>query len=242
MALEEVAAETAADGGPATVRVYGWPDTLSLGFGGAYDAVDRAFCEREGIEVTRRRTGGGGVYHDATGEVSYSIVAPAGACSDELSSCYREFCAPVLDALDRLGVNAGFADERREGRYEPACYLREVNPAHDIVGSDGRKIAGNAQYRRRNAVIQHGSLSVSVRARRHAGCFADGPGPEAIRERVGAIERYAGATRSEVFGALRDALAEWAGAEPGEWSEDELDRAEALARETYASEEWLRRV
>ncbi len=33
MALEAAAAETVAAGGPATVRVYTWPDTLSLGYG-----------------------------------------------------------------------------------------------------------------------------------------------------------------------------------------------------------------
>ena len=78
MALDEIAAETAAAGGPRTVRVYRWePSTLSLGYQQEPATVDWEFCDREGISVTRRPTGGGGIYHDSHGDVSYSIVAPA---------------------------------------------------------------------------------------------------------------------------------------------------------------------
>ena len=60
MALDAVAAETAAAGGPRTVRVYRWsPATLSLGYRTDAAVVDWAFCEREGIDVVRRPTGGG---------------------------------------------------------------------------------------------------------------------------------------------------------------------------------------
>jgi len=58
MALEEIAAETAASGGPRTVRAYQWsPSTLSMGYRQEAESVDWAFCEHEGIDVTRRQTG-----------------------------------------------------------------------------------------------------------------------------------------------------------------------------------------
>ena len=159
MALEEIAAETAADGGPATVRVYTWPDVLSLGYKQDPDTVDWAFCEREGISVTRRPTGGGAIYHDHYADLSYSIVVPAESAPGDLMDCYELFCDPILDAFAEIGVDARFVGAERAAVHQPACYLRALHPAHDIVGPDGRKIGGNAQYRRKDAVVQHGSLS-----------------------------------------------------------------------------------
>jgi lipoate-protein ligase A len=241
MALEEVAAETVADGGPATVRVYSWPDTLSLGYNQDPETIDWAYCEREGIGVTRRPTGGGAIYHDSVGDVSYAIVAPADAVPSDLMDCYELFCEPVLDAFSRLGVDASFVESERAAIHHPACYLRALHPAHDVVGPDGRKVSGNAQYRQREAVIQHGSLSVSLRPERHCGCFTGTVDPQAFRERVGAIDEYVDVSRQEAVETLRETLAEWGDAPDGSWSDEELDRAAEIADEKYRSEDWIRR-
>ncbi|QCJ47364.1 biotin/lipoate A/B protein ligase family protein [Haloprofundus sp. MHR1] len=242
MALDEIAAETAADGGPRTVRVYRWePSTLSLGYRQAPDTVDWEFCEREGITVTRRQTGGGGIYHDEFGDISYSITAPAEELPSRLLDCYHLLCAPVLDGFGRMGVDADFADEQLPAIHQPACYLRELHPAHDVVAG-GRKISGNAQYRRKDAVIQHGSLTYSVLADRHLGVFADpGIDAETFRERVTGIDELTNVSRDEAVSALEDALGEWVDAEEGEWTDEELERARERAREKYESDDWVRR-
>jgi lipoate-protein ligase A len=242
MALEEIAAETAAAGGPATVRVYTWPDVLSLGYNQDPDTIDWGFCEREEVGVTRRPTGGGAIYHDHYADLSYSIVAPADAVPGDLMDCYRLFCEPVLDAFERIGVDASFVDAERDAVHQPACYLRALHPAHDIVGPDGRKLGGNAQYRRKDAVVQHGSLSVSLRPERHCGCFADTPDVDAFRERVGAIDEYVDVARSDVVESLRETLAEWVGAYEGNWSEAERTRARERAESKYTTDEWVRRT
>jgi lipoate-protein ligase A len=242
MALEEVAAETVADGGPATVRVYTWPGTLSLGYNQDPETIDWDYCEREGIGVTRRPTGGGAIYHDSVGDISYGIVAPTDAVPSDLMDCYELFCEPVLDAFGRLGVDADFVEREREAIYHPACYLRALHPAHDVVGPDGRKVSGNAQYRQRDAVVQHGSLSFSLRPERHCGCFAGKPDPDAFRERVGAIDEYVDVSRDEAVETLRETLTEWCGAHEGTWTDAELERARALAAEKYAADEWVRRA
>lgn len=246
MALDEIAAETAADGGPRTVRVYRWePSTLSLGYRQDPDTVDWEFCEREGVDVTRRQTGGGGIYHDYDGDISYSITAPKAELPGNLLDCYHLLLTPVLDAFERMGLDADFVDEERPAIHEPACYLRALHPAHDIVaGSEGerRKVSGNAQYRRRDAVIQHGSITYEVRAERHLGTFLDaGTPPERFRERVTGIAEEAGIDREGAVATLEDALAEWADATEGEWTQDELDRARERADEKYASGDWVRR-
>jgi lipoate-protein ligase A len=274
MALDEIAAETAADGGPRTVRTYRWePSCLSLGYRQSPDTVNWEHCERAGVDVTRRQTGGGGIYHDAVGDVSYSIVAPAAELPGDLMDSYHLLCAPVLDAFERLGVPARFVESERPALHEPACYLRALHPAHDVVvpddgggagtaerndgsgvedgdraGGDGRgaarvrKVAGNAQYRRKDAVIQHGSLTYSVRAAAHLDVFADpGVSPDRFCERVTGIDEHADCSRAEAVATLEAALADWADAEEGSWTDDELDRARERAAEKYASDDWVRR-
>ncbi|GAB3702213.1 lipoate--protein ligase family protein [Halorubrum pallidum] len=262
MALDEVAAETAAAGGPATVRTYRWdPSCLTLGYRQDPSTVDWAFCEHEGIDVTRRQTGGGGIYHDAHGDVAYSIAVPASVVPGELLDCYHLLCEPILDAFARLGVDADYADEATPELYHPACYLRDLHPAHDVVaGGSGaaepRKIAGNAQYRKRDAVIQHGSLTFSVDAERHLGAFADPPVTETeFRNRVVGMDELTDAARGDAVNAVADALTAWVTAgtdeaggtdeyididRDGSWTDAELRRAADLAEAKYRDPEWVR--
>jgi lipoate-protein ligase A len=240
MALEEAAAEAVADGGRPVVRVYRWaPSTLSLGYAQESATVDWAFCEREGIDVVRRPTGGGGIYHDHAGDISYSIVAPADALPGDLAASYEILCEPLFDALDRLGVDAGFADEPAPAIHEPACYLRALDPAHDVA-VDGKKLSGNAQYRQRGAVIQHGSITFARAVEPHLGCFAADLDPERFRDRVTSIRAACGASRAEAVEALEAALADWAGAEEAAWTDTELDRAREISERKYATEAWTR--
>jgi lipoate-protein ligase A len=247
MALDEVAAETAADGGPRTVRVYRWsPSCLSLGYGQDPDTVDWAHCDRAGVDVTRRQTGGGGIYHDEDGDVSYSVVAPAAELPGELIESYRLLLTPVLDALDRLGVPATFAPEERPAVWSPACYLRALHPAHDVVvdagGGPARKVSGNAQYRRKDAVVQHGSITYAVRAAAHLAVFAGHDvTPADFEARVTGVTAHTDRSRAEVVETLESALAAWADADEGTWTDAELARAREIAAEKYAADEWVRR-
>jgi len=241
MALDEVAARTVAAGGPRTLRVYRWePSTLSLGYHQDPDTVDWAFCEREGVTVTRRPTGGGGIYHDSFADISYTIVAPAEELPGDLLECYHLLLEPIFDAFERLGVPAEFVPEERPAVYVPACYLRELHPAHDVVVA-GRKLSGNAQYRQRDAVIQHGSISFSRRPERHLGVFADPDvTPDGFRERVTSLRAEAGVDRVEAVAVLESALADWADADEGDWTDAERDAARNLAARKYGSGAWTR--
>jgi lipoate-protein ligase A len=240
MALDEVAARTAAEGGPRTVRVYRWqPSTLSLGYRQEPESVDWAFCADRGIDVTRRPTGGGGIYHDAVGDISYTIAVPAGEVPGELLACYELLCAPVLTAFERMGVDAAFAADEQPPVHQPACYLRAIHPAHDILAG-GRKISGNAQYRQRDAVVQHGSLSYALAADSHLGVFTADIDAERFHDRITSIREQAGIDRESAVSALEATLGEWADASEGAWTDEELERAADLAERKYESDRWNR--
>lgn len=258
MAMDEVAAETVAAGGPATVRLYRWfPSTVTLGYGNDADIVDWEFCEEWNVSVTRRPTGGGAIYHDTAGDVAYSIIAPAAEYPSDVTECYREFLDPVIDAFEAVGVDVDFASENKSGIWDSLCYLLPLDPAHDLVGPDGRKIAGNAQYRTRDAVVQHGSLTFDTSPERHLECFEDPPAtPEQFENRVcgvtealeydNVVETGLGAfggydiQRSQFVAALEESLAEWADADPGEWTDEELQRGKELLERKYGNDEWVR--
>ena len=243
MALDEVAAATAAAGGPRTVRVYRWdPGTVSLGYRQDGATIDRSAIEREGFDAVRRPTGGGAIFHDNWGDISYSIVAPAPELPGDLLEAYELLLTPLFDAFNRLGVPARSATESLPAIHEPACYLREVHPAHDVVVStDGepRKISGNAQYRRRDAVVQHGSITFASDPERHLSIFADpGVDPETFAGRVTSVREHADVGKEEVVRALETALEEWTGAEEGTWTEAERERARERVRNKFGTDAW----
>lgn len=242
MALEEVAASRVTTGGPGLVRVFRWsPSTLSLGYRQDPATVDWAACEASGVDVTRRQTGGGGIYHDHDDDISYTIVLPRDAVSENLLEAYHRLCQPLLSFFDDLGIEAHYANEKHPSLYEPACFLRDIHPAHDIV-VDGRKLSGNAQYRQRDAVIQHGSILFDTDPNAHLEVFLDpGVSPSTYRSRTTTVREHLDIDRATAVAVLEDALVDWAGADRGGWSSAELGRADRLASEKYDAEAWVRR-
>lgn len=244
MALDAVAADRAAEEGIASVRVYGWePSTLSLGYAQDPATIDWEYCERSGIHVTRRPTGGGAIYHDHVGDISYSIVVPSSRFSGDLIESYHQLCAPVITAFGNMGVDVSFASEERDGIYQPACYLRDLHPSHDLVvpGAQERKISGNAQYRRRSAIVQHGSLTYQLSTDRHIGCFTSNDISQSIfEEAVTAIDQHVEIPREKTVNALEVALRDWSGANDGSWADWELARAQQLVNEKFGAKSWVR--
>jgi lipoate-protein ligase A len=76
MAVDEYLIRLHESAGAPLFRVYGWgTPAISLGRYQKPDCLDLEACARDGIEVVRRITGGGAIFHDD--EVTYSFV-----CSD----------------------------------------------------------------------------------------------------------------------------------------------------------------
>jgi lipoate---protein ligase len=142
MAVDEaIAAGIAAGTSPPTIRFYTWkPGAVSIGFfQRLHDEVDLETCAAKGIDVVRRRTGGGAVYHDEQGEITYSLIAPESLFSKDIRASYREICGSIIAGMASLGINA------------------EFRPINDVT-VNGRKISGSAQTRRQGVLTQHGTV------------------------------------------------------------------------------------
>jgi lipoate-protein ligase A len=118
---------------------------VSLGrFQAIDDSVDLEACRREGVDVVRRISGGGSVFHGRKGEVTYSIVL-------------REEHLPARDVVSSFEYLLGGV----AGAIRATGLQAEVSPINDIV-VNGRKIGGSAQVRRNGGVLQHGTVLLTI--------------------------------------------------------------------------------
>lgn len=191
MALDEALLERAEP----IVRLYGWePGCVTLGYPQEADAVSAEAIEARGLDLARRPTGGGSIYHDPS-EVTYAVVLPTDweALPGDLFQDYRYMSRGVLEALREFGVDAEY--RRAQGGRREFCYLREAGVS--IVDGKGRKVSGGAQRRTKDAVLQHGTVIV----RRDVGFLA-----ELYDEPVRAIEQGVGSLESLGFDVGREQL------------------------------------
>ena len=228
MGIDEAVSEGVTKGtSPPTIRLYGWrPSAVSIGcFQSLKVEVDYRNCVRLGVDVVRRRTGGGAVYHDEAGEITYSIICPEDLMPLDIGAAYREVCGRIVDALDLVGVKGNFS------------------PVNDVL-VDGRKISGSAQTRRANIFLQHGTLLLNVDRKRMFKLLKVAPekleGKEARRpeDRVTSMREVSHASREDILKAMKTAFLKGRTWEEGSWRDDELVRARALAEQRYSSHDW----
>lgn len=147
---------------PPTLRVYEWsPAALSLGFFQSIRKdVDEQKCREEGIDVVRRKTGGRSVLHKD--ELTYSVVA-SGKCGFPygVAASYKAISQGLIAAYRLLGLEVYLAPHRGNS---PAAPCFNAASFGDLT-CKGRKIAGSAQFRRRDVLLQHGSLPISLDVR-----------------------------------------------------------------------------
>jgi lipoate-protein ligase A len=117
--------------------------TISLGyFQKVSESVDMAECERKGVALVRRKSGGASIYTDA-GQLIYGLVVHEDDLPGERGESFRMICTAIAEALDTFGLDAVF------------------RPMNDVE-VDGMKVSGNAQLRRKGSVLQHGTIVVDT--------------------------------------------------------------------------------
>jgi lipoyl(octanoyl) transferase len=139
-----------------TIRVYTWASpTISLGRHQTAEGVwDLTACERRGVEVVRRLTGGRAILHHR--ELTYAVAAPVRDGVD-LRDDYRAIAALLARTLQQLGIGAAPATPHARMPIPAAAPCFEL-PARDELVVEGRKLVASAQLREEGAFLQHGSL------------------------------------------------------------------------------------
>ena len=141
-----------------TLRLYAWqPACLSLGYAQSYKDVDLARLQANGWEVVRRVTGGRAILH--ADELTYSITAPPDEprVQGSILESYRRLARALVVAVRDLGLPVEMEEHAAPAGADkgPVCF--EVPSAYEIVVG-GKKLVGSAQARKKDGVLQHGTL------------------------------------------------------------------------------------
>ncbi|MCB0282376.1 MAG: lipoate--protein ligase family protein [Calditrichaeota bacterium] len=100
-----------------------------------FEEVNLNFCRNSNINVYRRISGGGTVYHDK-GNLNFCYITQS---TQKNFNVYKQFLTPIVEYLNSIHVKA------------------EINSRNDlIIGS--QKISGNAQFTSRKRMLSHGTL------------------------------------------------------------------------------------
>ena len=97
------------------------------------------YVKENNIDVVRRLSGGGAVFHDL-GNLNFTFIKNVN--KEENLVDFKKYTQPVIAVLNHLGVDAKF-----EGR-------------NDIM-INGRKVSGNAEHVFKRRVLHHGTLLFS---------------------------------------------------------------------------------
>lgn len=152
MAIDEAILRARIEGKvPNTLRFYRWrPSAVSIGrFQNIHNEVQLENCRTHGVDIVRRISGGGTVYHDSQDEITYSVlVKRKDLGTDDIAKAYNHICNGLIEAAHLLGVAA----EYDEGHIKQC----------PNIAVEGRKISGSAQAHKKGVILQHGTFLIDV--------------------------------------------------------------------------------
>jgi len=238
MAIDEAVLRARIQGkAPDTVRFYRWnPSAVSIGrFQNVADEVNLENCKKYGVDVVRRITGGGAVYHDSQDEITYSVVVKRESLGvADVTAAYIEICGGLTKALELLGVKAD---------YNPGDQKNCPN-----ITVNRRKISGSAQSFKGGVILQHGTLLMNADLEKMF-TFLRVPWAKTCMEIVNVAERKITSLKNETgtettvekaYEALVKGFQNALGImfSEGTLTREEFQTTEVLRREKFANEDW----
>lgn len=188
------------------------------------EEVNQPYIDEHGIDVVRRISGGGAVYHD-TGNLNFSFVT-----DDDGNSFhnFKKFTEPIVEALQSLGVDA------------------DMSGRNDIqVGS--AKISGNAMVKVKDRMFSHGTLMLNSKLNEVQNALKVNPakikskGIKSVRSRVANISEFLDEPLDidrfkEII--LKTIFGEATQVEEYILTDDDWKKIEQLSNEKYRTWEW----
>ena len=237
MAIDEaIVSARIAEKVPDTLRLYRWqPSAVSIGRNQILEnEVYLATAKQLGVDVVRRISGGGTVYHDFDGEITYTVVAKTSNLGNaDVVAVYSKIYDCIRDAFRILGTGADFSTGDAKN-----CPNLTVN---------SKKISGSSQAITRGVVLQHGTILINVdlpkmfRLLQLKGASCS-QAADVGKRKITSLENELGHKISPV--TVAHALAHGFSAmlkiqlEAGKLTPEENEMANRLYVEKYSSEEW----
>ena len=227
MAIDEAISESVSAGADPTIRFWIWkPSAVSIGyFQSLEEEVDIEKCKDKKVDFVRRRTGGGAVYHDNKGEITYSVIAPEAMFPKDIIKSYHVICGWIIDGLKNLELET------------------EFKPINDIC-LNGKKISGNAQTRRNKILLQHGTILHDLDVETMFSLLKVGVEKisdkviQDVKQRVTCILDHRQISQQEVYEALLQGFTKDKTYYIGNLTDDEVKRAKELSETKYSTKDW----
>lgn len=234
VALDEVLCQQVAmNMRPATLRFWRWSEqAVILGrCQSVLNEVDGQAAQQAGVHIVRRMTGGGAMFLQPHGAITYSLYLPEKMLTGiPLRQSYQVCEAWIIDGLRSLGVDAFHA------------------PLNDIACSMG-KIGGAAQTRRNGVVLHHTTMAYDmdpgdmVRVLRIGKeKLSDKPAIASAAKRVSPLVRQTGLSREAIVESLFQHFQQRFGGIEETLRMEELQAAEQLVISKYGNDEWTREI
>jgi len=235
------------------LRLYAWePPCLSIGYAQPCADIDLPRLAELGWDWTRRPTGGRAILH--TDELTYSVIAPPGEprLAGSVLESYQTLASALLSALHSLNIPAVTHPLKMSGNAQengPVCF--EVPSNYEIVVSE-KKLVGSAQARRKDGVLQHGTLPLwgdltrIVRGLRFSNERKRGEAGARLLMHATTVETVLGCKIE--WQAAAQAFVEGFQTELNldfireQLSSEELVRVDQLVGDKYSNPSWLRRI
>lgn len=150
--------------------------------------VDMTYCQEQGIEVHRRKSGGGCVYAD-NDNLMLSFVTS----EENVGFAFNRFVNMVLLVLRKLGVQA-------------------TGTIHNDIMIGNRKLCGTACYHVGRRSIVHSTLLYDTNMVHMLKAITPGPeklqkkGIQSVRQRITLLKDYTPLTLEEVKALIRETL------------------------------------
>jgi lipoate-protein ligase A len=190
--------------------------------------VNEDVAREEGVTLVRRISGGGAMFIEPEGAITYSIYAPEDLVRGmTFPESYAFFDGWVIDALRELGVNAWYA------------------PLNDIT-SDGGKIGGAAQARRGGAVLHHTTMAYQMNLDRMGRVLRVGKeklsdkGVQSASRRVGPLRQQTDLDRDVIIHHLVGHFRARYGLADDTLRPHELADAAARVERQFGTDAWVR--
>lgn len=195
------------------------PSIIVGRFQNTLEEINQEFVQKYNLDVIRRITGGGAVFHDE-GNLNYSFLH-----NSEKSGAidFKRYLAPIVEALGQVGVDAQFSSR------------------NDIT-VNGRKVSGSAQTRRSRKVLHHGTMLVDLNLDMLEATLAGAPdkylskGISSVRSRVANLAELW--PQGTTVDSLAEAFLGLCSSSSGTLLDEDVEAAELLANKKYRTWEW----
>jgi lipoate-protein ligase A len=235
-----------------TLRLYAWsPATVSLGYFQRRASVPEEVAGR--YPLVRRPTGGGALIHERD-EITFSITGlaprraprPAETAALAFEGLRRGLAFLEIEPFLRGTDPAPEGASRIDPRSLPFFCGAIGNPLDVLVHLPGgpRKLVGTSQRRHGRAWLIHGGLPVGLRPPESALLEGSGVGTSVVEVLASKVDPHQAtdlpALRERIGESLIEGFSAALGTclDPGQASQEEIDRANRLLASRYASPIW----